>query len=553
MDNPHEQSNQLPNPWADSDIDLEPTVLAVAPPDDRTNYATTSVDRESTGLLRSRLLAVAGCFLVIHVIFLVVGAASPVYVYHATALLLLRFVGAAAVLGVLVSRLALTRRQLRLLEGFLFGVEVFTALVAQYWTGTLLADQGNELGMVAFEKNGVLRIIVAMLIYGVFIPNTPRVTARVVFAMAASLIIVHGMVLNYQLKMETIVDDMTDAQNAVSNALFLLIGAGVATFSAYTLRGLRREVYNARRLGQYQLFDKLGGGGMGEVYLAEHQLLKRPCALKLIRPDMERDPVAMARFEREVQSAAMLSHPNTIEIFDYGHTEDGTFYYVMEYLPGLTVSDLVRQTGPMSPGRAVFIMRQVCGSLAEAHRKGLVHRDLKPANIFVAVLGGQCDVAKVLDFGVVKQQQPTDGRQLTVMYTVSGTPLYMSPEQAMASPDLDGRSDLYSLGAILYFMLTGTPPFDGATPIAVMLAHASEPVKPPTQIRADIPADLEAVVLRCLAKKAADRFTDTLALAAALDACRCAADWNQAQAEAWWLEHAAAQAPSVETSQTASP
>jgi serine/threonine-protein kinase len=371
--------------------------------------------------------------------------------------------------------------------------------------------------------------------------------------MAASLIIVHGMVLNYQLKMETIVDDMTDAQNAVSNALFLLIGAGVATFSAYTLRGLRREVYNARRLGQYQLFDKLGGGGMGEVYLAEHQLLKRPCALKLIRPDMERDPVAMARFEREVQSAAMLSHPNTIEIFDYGHTEDGTFYYVMEYLPGLTVSDLVRQTGPMSPGRAVFIMRQVCGSLAEAHRKGLVHRDLKPANIFVAVLGGQCDVAKVLDFGVVKQQQPTDGRQLTVMYTVSGTPLYMSPEQAMASPDLDGRSDLYSLGAILYFMLTGTPPFDGATPIAVMLAHASEPVKPPTQIRADIPADLEAVVLRCLAKKAADRFTDTLALAAALDACRCAADWNQAQAEAWWLEHAAAQAPSVETSQTASP
>jgi len=176
---------------------------------------------------------------------------------------------------------------------------------------------------------------------------------------------------------------------------------------------------------------------------------------------------------------------------------------------------------------------------------GLVHRDLKPANIFVAVLGGQCDVAKVLDFGVVKQQNPIDGRQLTVAYTVSGTPLYMSPEQAVASPEIDGRADLYALGAILYFMLTGVPPFDRQTPIALMIAHASEPVLPPSQIRPDIPADLEAIILRCLAKKPADRFSDASELAAALSACGCASDWDQLRAEPWWLEHAAGQSPSA--------
>ena len=201
----------------------------------------------------------------------------------------------------------------------------------------------------------------------------------------------------------------------------------------YVLNDLRRDLHQAKKLGQYQLGEKLGEGGMGEVYMAEHQLLKRPCALKLIKPDVNTNPIALARFEREVQSAAMLSHPNTIEIFDYGHTDDGTFYYVMEYLPGLSLSDLVRQFGPMEPGRVVYLMRQVCGALGEAHRFGLVHRDLKPANILVAILGGKCDVAKVLDFGLVKLTAAPDAPQLTADYTVSGTPQYMSPEQATAT------------------------------------------------------------------------------------------------------------------------
>src|SRR5580658_8966397 len=180
---------------------------------------------------------------------------------------------------------------------------------------------------------------------------------------------------------------------------------------------------------------------MGAVYLAEHALLKRPCALKLIRPEAGADPLALARFEREVQSSALLAHPNTIEIYDYGHTDDGTFYYVMEYLQGLSLSDLVRAAGPLPPGRVIYLFRQVCAGLAEAHGLGLVHRDLKPANVFVAVRGGESDVAKVLDFGLVKLTKDAGAAALTSDMTVSGTPLFMAPEQTVGDRALDSRAD----------------------------------------------------------------------------------------------------------------
>jgi len=282
-----------------------------------------------------------------------------------------------------------------------------------------------------------------------------------------------------------------------------------------------------------------------------HQFLKRPCALKLIKPDVNTNPIALARFEREVQSAAMLSHPSTIEIFDYGHTDDGTFYYVMEYLPGLSVSDLIHKTGPMDPARVVFLMRQVSGALAEAHRYGLVHRDLKPANILVAILGGKCDVSKVLDFGLVKLTATPDAPQLTADYTVSGTPQYMSPEQATSTSDVDGRADIYSLGAIMYTMLTGRPPFLGTNPTELMIAHARDPVVPPSHLRPEIPADLEAVVLRCLAKKPDDRFPDARSLASDLAACACANDWDDGKAEQWWLDQANSQIGATSAAQPA--
>lgn len=218
---------------------------------------------------------------------------------------------------------------------------------------------------------------------------------------------------------------------------------------------------------------------------------------------------------------------------------------MIEYLPGLSVSDLVRQFGPMQPGRIVFHTRQVCGALAEEHGCGLVYRDLKPANILVAILGGKCDVAKLLDFGLVKLTANPDAPQLTADYTVSGTPQYMSPEQATSTKEIDGRADTYSLGAILYFMLTGRPPFGGTNPTELMIAHARDPVAPPSHLRPGIPADLEAVVMRCLAKKADDRYPDTRALGTTLADCACGGDWNDERAEEWWLAQASAQQEAV--------
>jgi serine/threonine-protein kinase len=315
-----------------------------------------------------------------------------------------------------------------------------------------------------------------------------------------------------------------------------MIGAALAIYGTYVLNGLRLELHEARKFGQYHILDKLGTGGMGEVYLAEHQLLKRPCALKLIRPEAGTDPIALARFEREVQSAARLSHPNTIEIYDYGHTDDGIFYYVMEYLPGLSLQDLVKKFGPPPIGRVIYLFRQVCAGLAEAHTLGLVHRDLKPANIFVAFRGGEADVAKVLDFGLVKLTSDPSDVSLTSDQRVSGTPLYMSPEQAVGDQALDGRADIYALGCMIYFVVTGQPPFQGASSFEVMMAHARDPVVPPSQVRGDVSPDLEQVILRCLAKKANDRFPDVRALARALAACAAAADWDADKAKEWWAE-----------------
>ena len=242
----------------------------------------------------------------------------------------------------------------------------------------------------------------------------------------------------------------------------------------------------------------------------------------------------MARFEREVQSAARLAHPNTIEIFDYGLTGDGTFYYVMEYLQGKSLADLVRTHGPIPPGRVIYLFRQICAGLAEAHGLGLVHRDLKPANVFVAVRGGESDVSKVLDFGLVKLTKDPAAATLTSDMTVSGTPMFMAPEQTVGDRSLDARADIYALGAMMYHALTGQPPFTGENAFAIMMAHSRDPVVPPSQINPDVPADLEQVVLRCLAKKPEERYPSARALGQALAACAAASDWGANRAEAWW-------------------
>jgi eukaryotic-like serine/threonine-protein kinase len=376
-------------------------------------------------------------------------------------------------------------------------------------------------------------MIALMMIYGTLIPNRPATAAWTIAAMFVGPIAAEALLWLHP-DVGPVVAQLGAAERWGSNILFLAIGAALAAYDSFVVNGLRVELHEARKFGQYRLIRKLGEGGMGEVFLAEHTLLKRPCALKHIKGSANSDPLALARFEREVQSAARLAHPNTIEIFDYGHTVDGTFYYVMEYLHGMSLAELLRECGPLPPGRVVYLIRQVCAGLAEAHGLGMVHRDLKPANVFVAVRGGESDVAKVLDFGLVKLTGDPGVAALTADVMISGTALFMAPEQAMGDRALDARADLYALGAVMYCALTGRPPFEGDRPFVVMMAHARDPVTPPRAVRPDVPADLERVVLRCLAKRPEDRYPNSKALGEALAACDSAGEWGPHRAEAWW-------------------
>jgi serine/threonine-protein kinase len=274
---------------------------------------------------------------------------------------------------------------------------------------------------------------------------------------------------------------------------------------------------------------------MGEVYLAEHILLRRPCAIKLIRPDRAGDTQHLRRFEREVKATATLTHPNTVQVYDYGHAEDGTFYYVMEYLPGVTLEQLVERHGPLPPNRAIHFLRQVCGALWEAHAIGLIHRDIKPGNVMVCERGGRYDTTKLLDFGLVIPLGgcPASDR-LTQEGAIAGTPAYTSPEQASGQEEIDARSDIYSVGSLAYFLLTGQPPFAGRSSVKVLAAHLYESPVPLTAHRPGVPRELETVILKCLAKNPSDRFPDVRSLDAALAQCDTGRQWTEEDAARWW-------------------
>jgi serine/threonine-protein kinase len=448
----------------------------------------------------------------------------------------LRLFLAAAVAGLLMSPLALSAGQVRAAEYALFGGFIGLMCVGQYVVNLDLLRHHDIPGVIAFIKNGILGTIVLMVLYGMLIPNHPQTTAQVVVAMALVKVGVLTIVTERP-EVASAVAEYRATESAGTNILFLTLGAALAIYGSYVLSGLRTRLHEARKFGQYELVQKVGEGGMGEVYLARHRLLKRPAALKLIKPEVASDPIVLARFEREVQSAAGLSHPNTIEIYDYGHTDDGTFYYVMEYLRGRSLADLVRERGPLPAGRVIYLIRQVCAGLAEAHALGLIHRDLKPANLFVAFRGGESDVVKILDFGLVKPTRDPESVALTAEMMVSGTPLYMAPEQATGDRSLDCRADIYALGAVMYCALTGKPPFQGENAFAVMMAHGRDAVVPPSRLNPDVPGDLEHVVLRCLAKNRDERFQDVKALAEALAGCSAAALWDAEQADRWWADN----------------
>jgi eukaryotic-like serine/threonine-protein kinase len=306
---------------------------------------------------------------------------------------------------------------------------------------------------------------------------------------------------------------------------------------SFRIARLTREAARARRFGQYRLKQLIGRGGMGEVYLAEHTLLKRPCALKRIRTGQDTDPATLARFEREVRATAELSHPHTVDIYDYGRAGDGTFYYVMELLWGLTLEDLVHKHGPLPAARGVYLLRQACDALEEAHFVGLMHRDIKPGNIHAARRGGEYDFVKLLDFGLVKGVARSDHAALSRAETIVGSPLYMAPEQSLNVQSSDVRADIYSLGAVGYFLLVGHPPFVAENPLEVMISHARDVVPPPSKFAPELPQDVEAILLKCLAKNPDERFASATALGEALASCSVAGQWTRADAARWWKTH----------------
>ena len=376
-----------------------------------------------------------------------------------------------------------------------------------------------------------MRWFFLIVIYGVFIPNTwQRCAAITGMAAVAPIGLTFLSAAFYQRYCPDLMYGVFD--------LGILMGTSfaVAVFGSYRFHVLQQQAFQAQQLGQYRLKTRIGAGGMGEVYLAEHMLLRRPCAIKMIRPEQTRDPAVLQRFEREVQAMATLTHWNTVEIYDYGRADDGTFYYVMEYLPGQNLEALVERHGALPPERVIHFLRQVCRALREAHGIGLLHRDIKPSNIIAGERGGVYDVAKLLDFGLVQGTGlDQDAARLTVQGTVLGSPPYMAPEQAAGRTDLDARADIYSLGGVGYYLLTGQPPFVRDTAMEMLLAHAYEPVVPPKEVRPSIPADLQTVILRCLSKKPEGRYASADNLEKALAACAAADQWSEEKAAAWWL------------------
>ena len=442
-------------------------------------------------------------------------------------------------------------------------VGLLTAIYALYWlvargkprsTSVLLATDVvgslaigidnvylmlGDLGTISGVFENLIGFICILLLRSLIVPSTVKRTLLCGLLMCGPTIVGVGFGShrfdNQSLSWITMVGF------SVNWSIIALIFSGVASATLY---GLRREVRDARRLGQYTLGEKLGQGGMGIVYRASHAMLRRPTAIKLLADGG--DDASLARFEQEVHLLAGLSHPNIVTVHDYGRTADGSFYFAMELLDGMDLDKLVAADGPQPPERVIHILRQVARGLHEAHEVGLVHRDIKPANVFLCRRWGEADAVKVLDFGLAKNN--ADPREaLTGQNVVLGTPLYISPEAVKGVAVFDARSDIYSLGAVAYYMLTAEPVFTGNSAFDVCLQHlTAAPIAPSERLGRALPADLEAIVLRCLAKSTDDRYPNAAELERALAACAAADEWSAARAQAWWKLRAGAPTPAAE-------
>ena len=398
-------------------------------------------------------------------------------------------------------------------------------------------------GQQAMAPPVVSWVAVWILLFATVIPTPPRQALAAALASATAVPVMTSLALVLR------GDVPTAGIVAVALRTFLpyFLVALVATVAARVVYRLGTELTHARELGSYRLVERLGEGGMGEVWRAEHHLLARPAAIKLIRTSDEAgSPEARelgARFEREAQVTSALRSPHTIQLYDFGITDDGAFYYVMELLDGFDLQVLVERFGPVPVDRAVSFLVQACDSLSEAHERGLIHRDIKPANVYVCRYGREVDFIKVLDFGLVKpvaaEQSATD-LDLTGAHAAHGTPAFMPPEQALGNRTVDGRADLYALGCVAYWLVTGKPVFHGNSPIDTIVKHVSAPPDPPSRhSRMDVPPEFDALVLECLSKDPDQRPASADAVASRLRGMSSGRGWTKSHAREWWETHAA--------------
>ncbi|MEQ8279611.1 MAG: serine/threonine-protein kinase [Deltaproteobacteria bacterium] len=421
-------------------------------------------------------------------------------------------------------------------------------------TGSIaLIAMGTFIPLIARPDMIVLvALTYALLARSVFVPSSGRRTLALSVAIGAAMLIGNYIAFS---KIDAARWSAIDPQNfqedghtialwlTITQGVWWLLTAAIATSASWVIYGLRRKVRDALQLGQYRLEAKLGEGGMGEVYRAHHAFLRRPTAVKLLRPERAGEK-ALKRFENEVQLTAKLAHPNTVTIFDYGHTSDGVFYYAMELLAGADIDRIVRVGGPQPQARVRHLLLQICGALIEAHGVGLIHRDIKPGNIMVSLphrFGGANDHVTLLDFGLVKEIQTHGGVSLTQTNVISGTPQYMSPETIRSPDEVDARSDLYAVGAVAYFLLTGRPVFPGDSVVQVCSDHLHKTPDPISKHRdAPLSPTLEALLMQCLAKAPEDRPASAFELAKAIDGCADeTGTWTPNDAAAWWAEHGA--------------
>jgi tRNA A-37 threonylcarbamoyl transferase component Bud32 len=380
---------------------------------------------------------------------------------------------------------------------------------------------------------------IVILLSAMIVPSTPR--KMFVASLVAASLAPFGVWLAYLRGVDT-----PSALNTFLMYLPTYACAVAAVVPARMFQRMGRRLREARDLGSYELVERLGEGGMGEVWRARHRLLARPAAIKLVRPamlgaeDASATRLALRRFESEAQATAALTSPHTIRLFDFGATEDGRFYYVMELLDGRDMASLVQQAGPLPVPRVLYLLKQVCHSLAEAHARGLVHRDIKPANIFVCRMGLDDDVVKVLDFGLVQHVATRDATQdltqsVTSLGKVVGTPAFMAPESLAGDGSVDHRADLYAFGCVAYYLLTGEHVFEGRTPLQAMIDHVSTPPPAPSsRTRHPVPEWLDHLVLACLAKDPADRPRTATEIVQRIAMLEAGPKWTSAQAHDWW-------------------